>query len=93
MPRVIAARAGAKIEPAIPVRACSTEIDDKAGENNGIASDPAVIVIAPAMMSARLAVVLSTHAPAGPWATIAPMPPTAMTNPIDAWSQCWASRR
>lgn len=50
-------------------------------------------VTAPATITARLAVVLSTSAPAGAWATIAPMPPTAMTKPIDAWSQWWTSNR
>ncbi len=85
-PSVIAASAGANTDPAIPVRACSTEIAKNPG-NNGIASDPAVMVNAPTITSARLAVVLSTSAPTGACATIAPMPPTAMTNPIDAWSQ------
>ncbi|AGL24058.1 hypothetical protein I917_17340 [Mycobacterium tuberculosis str. Haarlem/NITR202] len=39
---------------------------------------------APATTSARLAVVRSTRAPIGVWATMAAMPPTAMTNPIEA---------
>ena len=54
-PKVIAASAGAKREPATPVRACSTEIEYRPG-NNGIASEPAVMVNAPPMISARLAV-------------------------------------
>ena len=82
-PKVIAARAGAKTEPAIPVRACNTEIAYKPG-NTGIANEPAVIVNAPPMISARLAVLRSTNAPAGACATMAPIPPTAMTNPIEA---------
>ena len=60
---MIAASAGAKTEPAIPVSACNSEIEENPG-NSGIANDPAVIVSAPTMISARLALVLSTIAPA-----------------------------
>ena len=83
---MIAARAGAKTEPAIPVSACSNEIAKKRG-NKGIANVPTVTVIAPATISARLAVVRSTTAPTGVCATIAAMPPIPITRPIDAWSQ------
>lgn len=91
-PRVIAASAGAKTEPAMPVRACNAKIVWKP-VNHGIASDPAVTVRAPTMTSVRLAVVRSTSAPNGACATMPPIPPTAMTNPIVAWSQWRVSRR
>ena len=44
-------------------------------------------VTAPAITSARLAVVRSTKAPTGVCAMIAAMPPTPITKPIEAWSQ------
>lgn len=91
-PNVIAANAGAKTEPATPVRACKIEIAKKRG-NSGMARDPAVTVTAPAIINARLAVVRSTNAPTGVCAMIAAMPPTPMTRPIEAWSQWWVSRR
>ncbi|AFE17297.1 Uncharacterised protein [Mycobacterium tuberculosis] len=80
---MIAANAGAKTELAIPVTACSTEMEYKPA-NSGIATAAAVTSTAPATTSARLAVVRSTRAPIGVWATMAAMPPTAMTNPIEA---------
>lgn len=83
IPNVIAANAGAKTEPATPVSACRIEIAKKRG-NNGMARAPAVTVTAPATTSARLAVVRSTNAPTGVWATIAAMPPTPITKPIEA---------
>lgn len=55
--------------------------------NSGMASVPAVTMVAPATISARFAVVRSTIAPTGVCATIAAMPPIPVTNPIDAWSQ------
>lgn len=42
---------------------------------------------APVITSARLAVVRSTSAPLGVCVTIAAIPPTPITNPIEAWSQ------
>jgi hypothetical protein len=45
------------------------------------------------MTSARFAVVRSTKAPTGACAAIPAMPPTPMTNPIEAWSQWWVSSR
>ncbi len=89
---MIAAKAGAKTEPATPVRACRIEIATKRG-NSGMASAPAVTVTAPATTSARLAVVRSTSAPMGVCAMIAAMPPTPITKPIEAWSQWWVSSR
>ncbi len=91
-PKVIAAKAGAKTEAAIPVRACNSEIAKNRG-NSGIAKAPTVTVTAPTMISARLAVVRSTSAPIGVCTTIAAMPPTPITNPIEAWSQWWVSSR
>lgn len=80
---MIAARAGAKIDPAAPVSACSNEMATKLG-NSGMASVPAVTVIAPTTTNARLADVRSTSAPTGVCATIAAMPPIPITSPIDA---------
>jgi hypothetical protein len=68
------------------------EIAKKRG-NSGMASAPVVTVTAPAITSARLAVVRSTKAPTGVCAMIAAMPPTPITKPIEAWSQWWVSRR
>jgi hypothetical protein len=68
------------------VAACKIEIAKNRG-NRGMASAPRVTVTAPAMTSARLAVVRSTNAPIGVCAMIAAMAPTPITKPIEAWSQ------
>ena len=82
-PKVIAARAGGKIAPAMPATDCVAATMAKP-EMNGRVRQLAVTARAPAMTMARLCRDLSMSAPAGVWASSPTMPEMVMISPVVA---------